>query len=463
MGVYNELGYAAFSFLALAVAYGAGGRLAPWVAPRLLLIAVLLRIVGSTARYEVLWRFYDGVGDAVGYYWGGRHVVGAVLARPLILFTPAFWAGDGNWWGTSFLQKVAGFALLFTGPSMRAGFLAFSLLAFGGLFAIAKAFRNVQPGPDAQRFAAWLWLWPSLWFWPSSLGKEAVILLGIGLACLGYTGPNGKAVNWPLLLAGIGLTFCVRPHVALVLALATMVAHWLGTWGRLSLRRVAEALVAIALTGVAFVGMRAQFGLEHADFEGMREFVEYRSEQTLTGGSNIGSVPLGFQGVPLAFVNVWMRPFLWEAHNATAAFAALEIAAFWLLVLHRRRAVWWSLRNWRSHRVLRFSLPFLVLYTLMIGIAFGNLGIIARQRAPIFPFMLMLLAAAPAVTRVRATAHRGVEGAGPPRAATPVPGAATATAHSGAEPPSGEQGPEPAEVKIRWMPAPSGEPPPEAT
>lgn len=290
-------------------------------------------------------------------------------------------------------------------------------------------------------------------------------MLGIGLACLGYVGPSGRAVNWPLLLAGIGLTFCVRPHVALVLTLATLVAHWLGTWGRLSLRRVVEAVVAIALTGVAFIGMRAQFGLEHADFEGMREFVEFRSEQTLTGGSNIGGVPLGLEGVPLALVNVWMRPFVWEAHNATAAFAALEIAMFWLLVLHRRQAAWRSLRYWRSHRLLRFCLPFLLLYTLMIGIAFGNLGIIARQRAPIFPFMLMMLAAAPAVARAGATARSRTEGAAPPKSAMPAraPVPAPAAARGGDKPRSGEPDRKPPEVKIRWMPASSGEPPAEAT
>jgi hypothetical protein len=30
-------------------------------------------------------------------------------------------------------------------------------------------------------------------------------------------------------------------------------------------------------------------------------------------------------------------------------------------------------------------------YTLMVGLSFGNLGIIARQRAPMFPFLLLLL------------------------------------------------------------------------
>lgn len=415
---YDLLAFAALAAIALALARGAGARIAPWLPERLLLAAVALRVVGALARHEVLFRFYGGMGDAQLYFYEGLEIASQLLERPALLFSPLFWAAQASWWGTPFLKKVAGLVLVFIGPSMRAGFLAFSLLAFGGLFAIARAFRNTQPGEQALRYTAWLWLWPSLWFWPSSIGKEAVLVLAIGLTVLGYCRRQG-GVGWPLFLAGLGLAFCVRPHVAMVLALATVAAHWLGSWGSFSLRRVVEAALAIGLCAAAFSGMRAQFGLENADFEGMKEFVEFRAGQTLQGGSSIGGVPLGVAGIPMAFVNVWMRPFPWEAHNATAAFASLEILAFWFLVWQRRRAVGFAIRNWRRHRLLRFGLPFLLLYTLMIGVAFGNLGIIARQRAPIFPFMLMLLAAAPAaVTAAKTVRLRAATGA---PAADPAP------------------------------------------
>jgi hypothetical protein len=174
-----------------------------------------------------------------------------------------------------------------------------------------------------------------------------------------------------------------------------MVAYWLGTWDRVTPRRVIEALAAVALTVVAVFGMREQLGLQDADLEGVREFVQYRAEQTLQGGSNIGAPALGPAALPLAFINVWMRPFPWDVHNATSAFAAIEILAFWGLAWHRRRAVRLALTRWRHHRLLRFGLPMVVVYTVMIGITFGNLGIIARQRVLVFPFMILLLAAAP--------------------------------------------------------------------
>lgn len=409
---YDFLAFAALAFVALAATAIAAGRPGSWIPARLLLAAVALRVFGSTARYEVLERFYDGLGDAVKYFHDGLDISAQLLEQPGLLFSPRFWAPATSWWGTPFLEKVTGIVLSVTGPSMRAGFLTFSLLAFVGLWAIVRAFRNTTPDHRAVLFASWIWLWPSLWFWPSSIGKEAVLMLGIGVTVLGYAGPRGGGVRWPIYLAGLGLTFCVRPHVAMVVAMATLVAHWLGTWERFSIRRVIEAALAVAITVFAFSGMRAQFGLEDAGFEGMREFVEFRAHQTLQGGSSIEGVPLGSGGVPMAFVNVWMRPFPWEAHNLTAAFAALEMLLFWVLVWQRRKGVAFALRHWRRHRLLRFALPFLLFYTLMIGIAFGNLGLIARQRTPIFPFLLMLLAAAP--DAVAAARRRVVTPGAPP-------------------------------------------------
>jgi hypothetical protein len=64
-------------------------------------------------------------------------------------------------------------------------------------------------------------------------------------------------------------------------------------------------------------------------------------------------------------------------------------------VWNRRASLKVSLKQWRHNRLLRFAVPFAVGYTLMIGLTFGNLGIIARQRTPIIPFVFMILLASP--------------------------------------------------------------------
>ena len=392
--VYNLLGLLLLACLALGITAALANR--SWVPAKLLLLAVGLRIVGSTARYEILFRFYDGLGDAVRYYHEGLELARGLWGFGTSVLSLSYWVPQfGQWWGTLFLVRISGAVLSVIGPTMRGEFLVFSLFSFLGLYAIATAFH--ETGLDRTRsllFAGLIWLWPSLWFWPSSVGKEAVIMLAVGLVTLGYVGRN-DSIRWLPFAAGLGLAFCIRPHVAAVLAISAMAAHWISGWGRLTPRRLLESVVAVILVVLAFNGMRAQFGLADADLEGMVEFVQYRSGQTLAGGSEIHAVPLGPQGLPLAFVNVWMRPFPWEAHNMTAAIAAVELVIFWFIVWRQRRGVLFTLRNWRHHRMLRFSVPLLLVYTLMIGLTFANLGIIARQRAPMFPFMIALLVAAP--------------------------------------------------------------------
>ena len=93
----------------------------------------------------------------------------------------------------------------------------------------------------------------------------------------------------------------------------------------------------------------------------------------------------------MAFVNIWMRPFPWDVHNVMALFSALEVIVLWVLAVHRRGVVLLALKHWRRDRLLAFGFPFLAGYTLMIGLTFANLGIIARQRSPLFPFVFLLL------------------------------------------------------------------------
>ncbi len=390
--MYDWIGYIAWSLLALAAGAALGRRFRP-AATRLLVAAAVLRIVGSLVRYEVLMRFYQGIGDATGYYGRGWTLAKRFWTFDLPVFSASFWIEGGRWWGTPMIDKISGLVLIVVGPSIRGEFLAFSLLAFAGIYAAITAMRQVQPR-QSLRYAAFVCLWPSLWFWPSSVGKEAVIVLAMGLVTLGYVG-NGTRTHWPIFALGLGLAFIVRPHVAAVLGLAALIAHWLGTWERANARRLLEGLVAVVVAVAVLYGMRAQFGLMDADLEGMMEFMESAQQQTLKGGSNIGAPPTGIAVIPMAFVNLWMRPFPWEAHNATAVLSSMEVVALWIVFWFHRRHLLWALRSWWRNRLLRFAVPLFLGYTLMLGLTFGNLGIIARQRAPLFLFVFMIVLAAP--------------------------------------------------------------------
>jgi hypothetical protein len=410
---YDLLGFVGLSALTLLVGYGFATRARSPFPARLVLLALAMRIVGSTVRFDMIRLFYGGLADAQRYFNSGREFAARIWGGEPLLFSAEYWFGSGRWWGTDFMERLTGLVITFIGPTMRGTYLVFSLASFAGIYLIALAVHHQRPGPGAARYATWIWLWPSLWFWPSSIGKEAVTVLAIGLVFFGYAGGR-RGIRWLPFLAGLGLAFALRPHVGAALALATLAAYWFRSWERFGMRRIFESILALVLAAFVLTAMAGQFGLD-ADLEGAQEFVTYRTGQTMEGGSRIGGAARGPFAIPTAFVNIWLRPFPWDVHNLMALFAALEVMFLAGYAIMRRRSLLLALRHWRRDRMLGFALPFLAGYTLMIGLTFANLGIIARQRSPLYPFVFLLLSAAG--TYAVAARRRG----GPARTAWPRP------------------------------------------
>lgn len=373
--------------------------------PRLIILAIGLRVVGSFVRYEVLMRAYNGVADSVVYYSRGLDFAERLRNLDLSVLGFAQWFGDGKWWGTQFVENISGLVLTLIGPTMRGEFLVFSMIGFAGLYLAARALLEMSPRPVVARYATWIWLWPSLWFWPSSVGKEAIIIFATGLFFFGYVGRAGR-IRWGFYVAGTLLAFAIRPHYAAFLIMATGMAHWLGSWKGSTPKQLSELAIVVLIAVLALYGMTALFGIERADFEGMQEFLIVRGQGTLTGGSNLGGLPSGVSGAPKAFINIWMRPFPWEVHNLTSLVTTLELMALWVLIWRQRRSVLSTFKHWRNHHVWRFATIAVIGYTLLIGYTFGNLGIIARQRTPMFIFLFMILVAAPYPVLARAGTAR---------------------------------------------------------
>lgn len=360
----------------------------PW---RLYIAGFCLRVVGSLARYWVITDFYQGMADALGYFGYGVRFAEALWRGDLSVLSWEHWfGGQGRWWGTPFLRNLSGVVVALVGPSLPAGFLAFAFLGFLGVVLTARAAEGWL-APNAARWVARvLMLWPSLWFWPSSMGKEAVVTFAFGLAVYGATG-RSLLGRLPWLLSGLALLFCVRPHFAGFLALAlaaSAVLRPLRAGLGLTLGR-AVFLVPLAV-GAALLALE-NLGVGGADLEGIAEFRQEIRERTLQGGSRVERLPGGPLAPVLGVLNTWARPFPWEVRNLTQALAAGEILLFWVLMLRGSRGPRYFLRAWRQNPLTRLALLALVGFSAVFGTTYGNLGILARQRAPLFLFLALPL------------------------------------------------------------------------
>lgn len=356
----------------------------PSVVKLLLLAGVGLRFVGAYARQTM-------AADARIYFnWGHDFSQRFTQLDFSPLFDQSVWR-HGEFLGTNFIGYPTALVISLLGPSWLGTFFAFGLLSFLGLVAYAVAYRRGFPGAPYAPYWAWVFLMPSLWFWPSSIGKESIMLVGMGIATLGFAGRGGRP-QWLVMALGLVLVFCVRPQVVAVFMFAVMLSHWLH-FGRWTVRRMAQglAMLALGLTGLWFT-MSATLGGD-VSVEAITEYVDTNASRNDDGGSSIDGVGASPAAVPIAIMNVLFRPFLWEAHNATSAISALELALMWGLVLLRRRELAAALRHWREHRMLRFAIPFVMLYVIALGMNLSNLGLLARQRVLVFPLLFLIVEA----------------------------------------------------------------------
>ncbi|HUE97134.1 MAG TPA: hypothetical protein VMN39_10765 [Longimicrobiaceae bacterium] len=374
------------------------------------------RVIGAIARYEVLFIVYNGVGDARGYF--GKGLVLAGMWKNLDFSSLMLDLQGGRFVGTQFVRNASAFVLVFIGDAMFTEFVVFSLFAFSGLAGFGVAFSRTYPDAPLHRYLIWIFFFPSLWYWPGSVGKEALILMGLGLAVMGFVGRQGR-VQWHWLILGATLTFLARPQVTGVLLVSIMLAQWFAFDGRWTARRVTQSalILAIGMTGVVYT-MR-QIGVDEMDVEGVAEYVETDSAKS-AGNTSVDPVSLSPTGIPMAAINILFRPLPWEVTNSMVALSSMEIMTLWAIVFYRRRNLLRSLKYWRTDRYLRLSLAFALIYSIGLGLMVVNVGIIARQRIFLFPFIFMLIEADPRSTAPRESARPAFSAVGrrrlPPRA-----------------------------------------------
>lgn len=360
-----------------------------------LLVAFGAKVLGSFVRYWMVVGLY-GTGDSLRYIEYARSQ--SVLWREGFFI----WGGDGGTLvGTQFLELVTTAIYTLTGPTPLGAFVVFASLSFWGQYLIYRAFRIALPTFDHRRYAFLVFLLPSFLFWPSSVGKEAFLMLCIGVSSLGAARLYRNQVGGlPLVAAGLFASAMVRPHVtALLVAAALAGLLFRSNEGRATagVTKVAGVAVLIVLT-IAFADRAAEYvGVEELTVAEVNETLDVRGGNTEVGGSEFTPVPLTNPlGIPAAFVTVLFRPFPWEANNLQSLMASAESLALLGLIAVSWRRFGGMARHLRENPYLIFALVYTLLFIWAFS-RFGNFGIIARQRVLVMPFVLILAAFPPVV------------------------------------------------------------------
>jgi hypothetical protein len=265
---------------------------------------------------------------------------------------------------------------------------------------------DAVPFVNRRLFFIFLMFAPSIVFWPSSIGKEALMQLGLGAVAwatsLAYQGRFLRAL--PLVGGGGWLLFVVRPHLLALVTLAAAVPYF---FGRIGGRKAGSILsrpigmVAVGLLVVFTVTAGAKFlGIQNLSVESVQEQLDQETARTSQGGSSYshGSNSLSPLTMPNGVATVLLRPFPWEASSALSLLASLEGAAVIGLILYRFSSIRLAFKRFRTYPFIFYCLILLLLYSMTFS-SFANFGLLNRQRSLVLPALYALIALEPALAR----------------------------------------------------------------
>lgn len=376
-------------------------------------IGLGFKFLGAGARYWVGFEAYDGGIDAQRYH---------EFAVPL---ATGVWDGEigvldllPEETGTPFMDGIVAIVYALSGASKLGGFLVFSWLAYWGTAWFVKAACVAVPGLMQRRYAVLCILAPSLVYWPSSIGKEAWMLLTLGFATYGIASllaRRGVAGPVAVTISGLVGAAMVRPHMSALWMIGVLLALMVLLFSRAGPDQkgssASQRFIVIGVIGVAAVGLVLAAGqtLDYLNFgddeaggaDTVTAIIDETTRRTVQAQSNFAPPSIeNPANWPFAAVRTLTRPLLIEARGSGQLLSALEMTVLIGIALM-------SGRRLLNLPKLVITVPFMTFamtvtfFGALAFTSFANLGVLTRQRALLFPFMLLLLCLPEPTKRVR--------------------------------------------------------------
>ncbi len=370
---------------------------------RILFWGMVATVIGMGVRYFFVIVVYNDSSDA-GIYSEGAILLLADFKKGVFSTIPPNMENFPPESQRVALVVTAIYTL--TGASRWAASFVFAWMAFAGRLMLWRALKRAVPEADHKRYLMWLMFFPSLLFWPASIGKEALMILAIGVVSYGAALLFSEKVTSGgilIFVAGVvGLMF-VRPHMAAIAVAALGLSSLVGSLGQIgkgaALKSTlvrAGALVVLVVVAVVVLSQTSKvFGGSDGSAGGVGGVLDKTKNQTSIGGSRFTapavSSPLD---LPWATVTVLFRPFPWEARSLNSVVSSLE----GLLLLGVVAAGWRRYVGGAKLALRRPYLVFVATFTIVFIMAFsyiGNFGILVRQRTQLLGLLLVFLAIPP--------------------------------------------------------------------
>ena len=378
------------------------------------LAAFAAHVMASFAQAWLQLSYYDGQTDASAYQHDGEAIAKlldrdfwtvapevAKLGLHMESFLPVHLFGEGT--GTGTMVVIAGAFEYVAGSSLINLFLLATCVSWFGQVCWYRVAREELPKEDHFAALVGFMFVPSVVFWGACFAKEALVLGGFGL--LGLSTYRVLRNGQMLYLLGIGaggaVVAMIKAYTLLPYILAVSAAFYtfrVSSGGHAMRLRPLYVVLACLVALMGMLAMVRAFPEYGADNIADTLSRQQESWTSTSGGSNIATIggesvglteQLGF--VPLALINSFLRPAIFEADSAPLIGAALEttlLAVALIMLLDGRGAV---LRLVTSSPLFAGGTTFIFVFAAAVGLTTSNLGSLSRYRVPMLPFYATLL------------------------------------------------------------------------
>jgi len=364
----------------------------------LLMTGLLAHMAAASLFLWVVEAFYGGAADAFHYWTLGLRLADQFQISGWSVFKPPYW-------NTNLIINICGVVAVLFGDALPTLFIAFAFVPIGAGYLYYRTFTLAFPNGDRWLFGVLAVLWPSLIFWSSVIGKDALIQIFIALVCFGFAKFTlNHSIRGALVLAvGLVGVVMIRAHVAAILAIAMTLPYFVNRPRAGGTRKSLKIVLVPVLLGVTyFLVIQARTFLYSNTSGGSENQSVFQEADLVARNSQYGgsaSIKGTTFTVRLAQSPFLMfRPFPWEifgvAHNGLAFASAVESLGLIVIYVGRRREIWLTLRHWRDPYV-GFLLIYVIIFSIIFGATISNSGLVVRERIMMMPPVFMLLCAMP--------------------------------------------------------------------
>ena len=385
----------------------------------------LMRAIGGILFAVIFVYYYSAVGDSVAYWEGGYTLSALFYSDPLVYFSLLF-SEAGNippeyaryisnivyantaeeWFMTKFVSMVG----LIGFKSYLVYNLLFGILGFVGAWQLIRFVKEFIAEIKIEAYYVLAFI-PGVLIWSSGLIKDTLTFTCFSIFLLYYCRVifkgQLKLKYFAILIFSAYIMFRVKPYVLIceipALAFATFVFYkvkiTIPFLRQILMPALLLIIMAASIVGVVQIAEASEkYRLETLEtkVKGFQSWHETLggSYYSIGGGNVEYTVPGVLKVAPEALSHTFIRPFLWEARNASMLLTAVESSLIIILFLISMRYYIMDkdLRKYlHGNHIVVFLFVFSLIFGFTVGFTSYNYGALARYKVPSQGFFLFLL------------------------------------------------------------------------